>query len=99
HSGTVARVDALSVGRAANLLGAGRFVKEDRVDPAVGVELVRKVGDEVAKGEPLAILHVNDATNLPQARALVGEAYEIGEGPIYAPALIVERVAAPSSGA
>jgi pyrimidine-nucleoside phosphorylase len=98
HSGTVARVDALPVGRAANLLGAGRFVKEDRVDPAVGVELVRKVGDEVAKGEPLAILHVNDATNLPQAMALVEGAYTVGDGPVTPPVLIVERVAATSSG-
>ena len=98
HSGTVARVDALPVGRAANLLGAGRFVKEDQIDKAVGVELVHKVGDEVAKGEPLAILHVNDATNLPQAMALVEGAYTVGDGPVTPPVLIVERVAATSSG-
>jgi len=98
HSGTVARVDALPVGRAANLLGAGRFVKEDRIDKAVGVELVRKVGDRVTRGEPLAFLHANDETNLPQAAALVEGAYTVGDGPVTPPVLIVERVAATSSG-
>jgi len=98
HSGTVARVDALPVGRAANLLGAGRFVKEDRIDKAVGVELVRKVGDRVTRGEPLAFLHANDETNLPQAMALVEDAYTVGDGPVTPPVLIVERVAATSSG-
>ncbi len=95
RSGTVSRLDALAVGRAANLLGAGRFVKEDRIDPAVGVELVHKAGDAVKDGESLAILHVNDETNLAQARALVEGAYTFVEGPVAPPALIVERVPAP----
>lgn len=94
HSGTLVGVDALAVGRAANLLGAGRFVKQGTIDPAVGVELLHKVGDHVQADEPLAVLHVNDVTNLKQARALVKEAYEIGEGPVRPPVLIVERVTA-----
>lgn len=97
RSGTVAQVDALSVGRAANLLGAGRFVKEDRVDQAVGLEILRKVGERVEKGAPLAILHVNDETNLAQAKSLVARAFTIGEGPIAPPPLIVERVGAPAT--
>jgi len=94
HSGTLVGLDALAVGQAANLLGAGRFVKQDTIDPAVGVELLRKVGDHVQADEPLAVLHVNVVTNLKQARALVKEAYEIGEGPARPPVLIVERVTA-----
>jgi pyrimidine-nucleoside phosphorylase len=96
-SGTVARVDALSVGRAANLLGAGRFVKEDRVDQAVGLEVLRKVGERVEKGDPLAILHVNDETNLDQARSLVTQAFTLGEERVTPPPLIVERVGAPAT--
>ena len=91
-SGTIARLDALAIGRAANLLGAGRLVKEDTIDPAVGVELLRKVGEKVRAGQPLAILHVNDETNLAQARSLVENAYAIGNEAISPPALIVERV-------
>lgn len=92
RSGIVADLDALAIGRAANLLGAGRFVKEDTVDYAVGIELLRKIGDPVMEGDPLAILHVNDTTNLDRARAMVVEAYTIGEGPVTPPPLIIERI-------
>jgi len=91
-SGTVARLDALAIGRAANLLGAGRQVKEDTIDPAVGVELRCKIGEKVRAGQPLAILHANDATNLTQARSLVENAYTIVTGPVTPPPLIIERV-------
>lgn len=92
HTGSVTQVDALAIGRAANLLGAGRFVKEDRIDPAVGVELIRKVGDRVKTREPLAFLHVNDQTNLVQARTWVEHAYKIEETAAPQTPLIVERV-------
>ena len=70
-TGTVCRLDALLVGRAANALGAGRIRKEDTIDPAVGIELVRKVGESVEKGGTLAVLHVNGGKkNLAEARGL-----------------------------
>jgi pyrimidine-nucleoside phosphorylase len=94
HSGVIAELDALAIGRAANLLGAGRFVKEETIDPAVGIELLKKVGAPTTKGEPLAILHVNDTTNLEQACKMVEGAYTIGEVPVTPPLLIVERVTA-----
>ena len=41
-------------------VGAGRKTKDDKIDPAVGVVLNKKCGDEVSKGEPLAVLHYNN---------------------------------------
>ena len=46
------------------LLGAGRNTVADRIDPAVGIELGRKVGDAIAKGDLLATLHYNDQGRL-----------------------------------
>lgn len=92
RSGIVTNLDALSIGRAANLLGAGRFTKDDVIDPAVGIEVVCKVGEHATKGEPLAILHVKDETNLEQAKNMVLQAYTIGDKEVSAPQLIVERV-------
>lgn len=87
--GYVARVDALLVGRAAMLLGAGRARKEDRIDPAVGIVLRRKVGDPVARGEPLAEVHYNDAGRLPAALELLERAYSIeGERPPVPPLIM-----------
>ncbi|MCD6135626.1 pyrimidine-nucleoside phosphorylase [Candidatus Bipolaricaulota bacterium] len=92
QTGIVANLDALSIGRAANLLGAGRFTKDDVIDPAVGIEVVRKVGEHVNKGEPLAILHVNSEANLEQAKSMVAQAYTISDKEVATPKLIVERV-------
>jgi len=93
-SGTVARLDALSIGRAANALGAGRTTKDDTIDPAVGVEILQKVGDQVDAGAPLARLHANRETNLPEASELVRSAYTIDPngGAHEPPPLIVERI-------
>ena len=94
EAGTVRRLDALLVGRGANALGAGRTTKEDTIDPAVGVELVRKIGERVEKNGVLAILHVNDETHVAKARRLVESAYEIDPSgaPCAPPPLIVERI-------
>jgi len=92
RSGVATNLDALSIGRAANLLGAGRFTKDDAIDPAVGIEVVHKVGDHVNEGDPLAILHVNDETNLEQAKQMVVQAYTISDKAVSTPQLIVERV-------
>ncbi len=99
RSGTVVSLDALAIGRGANLLGAGRFTKTDRIDQAVGVELRKKVGFHVARGEVLAVLHVNDKTNLDQVKRMVEGAFQVADRPVTPPPLIVERVAATSLGA
>ena len=67
RSGVVAGVDAELVGRAAAALGAGRERKDDAVDPAAGVVVVRGVGDTVRAGDPVLELHV---TGRPAADAV-----------------------------
>ncbi|MEA3238329.1 MAG: thymidine phosphorylase [Candidatus Bipolaricaulota bacterium] len=92
RTGVVTNLDALSIGRAANLLGAGRFTKDDVIDPAAGIEIVCKVGEHVNTGDPLAILYVNSEANLEQAKNMVAQAYTIGDKEVSAPQLIVERI-------
>lgn len=82
RSGYVQHIEALEVGVAASLLGAGRQTKEDRIDLAVGVVLRKKVGSRVEAGEPLAELHVNDERNLAEARKRLLGAFRIGEEPV-----------------
>lgn len=57
YGGVITRLDALAVGRAAADLGAGRQTTEDRVDHAVGVELHRQVGEQVADDELVMTVH------------------------------------------
>ena len=57
RSGVLGALDAELVGLAAVELGAGRARKEDAVDPAAGLLLRKRVGDQVVAGEALAELH------------------------------------------
>jgi pyrimidine-nucleoside phosphorylase len=56
-SGIVALFDTKQVGRAAMYLGAGRQTKEDNIDMAVGVNVMKKLGDSVATGDVLFEVH------------------------------------------
>ncbi len=77
-AGVVTRCDALAVGRVAFVLGAGRLRTEDAVHPGVGVSVLRKVGDRVEVGQPLALLHYADR-GLDRARGALREAFTIGD--------------------
>jgi len=50
-------VDARLVGEAVVALGGGRSKKGDAIDYGVGIVVHRKVGERVAKGEPLFTVH------------------------------------------
>lgn len=57
--GYVKSLNALEIGISAMLLGAGRSSKDDIVDLSVGVEVMKKVGDQVYNGDTLAVLYSN----------------------------------------
>ena len=87
-SGYVQHLDALAIGLAGKEIGAGRLKKGDAIDLAVGINLHKKVGDWVEKGEALASLLVNDEAKVePAASALMG-AYQLGPEPVSSAALI-----------
>jgi len=97
-AGVVRSLDALAIGRAANRLGAGRSTKEEPIDPAVGVELLCKIGDRAERSEPLARLHINDERSAEEAGRMVEGAYDIDpRAPVgKRPDLLVERIVAGS---
>lgn len=79
HDGYVSQIDATKVGLASVYLGAGREKAGAPVDPAVGIEVLKFVGDPVSNGEPLARLHVNDDQKLGAAQRTLLSAYTIGQ--------------------
>ena len=62
--GYIFSVDTEGYGTASLLLGAGRNTKEDKIDFAAGIKLVKKTGDKVKCGDTLAILYTNDEARL-----------------------------------
>ena len=91
--GYVEKIDAMDVGMASKILGAGRTTKDEPIDLSIGLVLKKKVGDEVLAGEPLAILHTDgDRTRISQAKTRLLEAYTIGNKPAVRPRLIQARI-------
>jgi pyrimidine-nucleoside phosphorylase len=81
RAGYVHALGALTVGLAALHLGAGRREKDDPVDHAVGVVCLKKRGDAVELGEPLAQIHAQSESAADEAAADVLAAYELADGP------------------
>jgi len=76
--GVVTAIDAESIGTAVMALGAGRAKREDRIDPAVGLILRRKVGDAVSRGDALAEIHAAGAAQGTEVAGRVQAAYTLG---------------------
>lgn len=92
ETGYVSRLDALAIGEAAHLLGAGRTVKGESIDHAVGVVLHAKIADHVEKGDPLATLYVNSKENLEAAQRKASNAFALNANQPQRPTLIHERI-------
>ncbi len=92
RSGYLTRLDAELVGRAAVSLGAGRDRVEDPVDPAVGILIKAKPGDQIRAGDAVLELRGRDATRLAAARALARQAIVVGDVPPPASRLIIGEV-------
>jgi pyrimidine-nucleoside phosphorylase len=78
-SGFVASMQCEEIGTACVILGGGRERKEDSVDPAVGIVLHKKVGEQVAAGEPLATIYYNSEAKAAQARQRIEASCEIAD--------------------
>ena len=92
RSGFVTALNAELVGRASVVLGAGRDRVEDPVDPAVGIMVVAKPGDEVRAGDPVLAIHFRDSARLEAAKRLTDQAITIGDAPPVPGRLIVGEV-------
>jgi pyrimidine-nucleoside phosphorylase len=91
RSGYVQRLAALPIGLAALHLGAGRRAKEDAIDHAVGVVCLKKRGDAVDEGEPLAEIHARDEQSA-EAAATIAAAYEFGDEPPRARGIVLDTI-------
>lgn len=58
-SGYIESIDTLKLGIAAMHLGAGRAKKEDKIDPAAGIMIYKKVGDQIKASDVVVYLHTN----------------------------------------
>ncbi len=91
-AGWLARLDALTVGQASVLLGAGRAKKGEEVDLLAGILLLKKTGDRVRKGEVLAEIFCSDGARIAPALEMLAGAYGFApEAPAAMP-LLLDRI-------
>jgi pyrimidine-nucleoside phosphorylase len=79
-------------GVALAILGGGREKKEDSIDPAVGLEFYKRIGERVEKDEPLAAIHYNSDARLGEAKDLITGSYLIGVAPPVHPLPLIRRI-------
>lgn len=77
-TGFVAHIDTERVGVASAELGGGRLTLDDEIDHSCGITLLKNYGDPVEDGEPVAIVHANDAGKLACGLATLAGAYTYG---------------------
>ena len=91
-AGFVSAVDALQCGHVIMALGGGRAAVADRVDHAVGLSNLIKVGEPVRPGTRLCTLHVNDETKGARAEAMLRAAIRFAPAAPAAEPLIHELI-------
>lgn len=74
--GYIHHMSAMEIGRLAMEIGAGRATKEDKINPAAGIVLNKKVGDKVCAGDILAWIHHDEPLDKRWGQAFFN-AYDI----------------------
>jgi pyrimidine-nucleoside phosphorylase len=74
--GIVEKIDAYKIGIAALKAGAGREKKEDKVDLKAGIKLLKVEGEEIRKGETLALVYTKKP--LEPIKDSILSAYAVG---------------------
>jgi pyrimidine-nucleoside phosphorylase len=87
-SGTLARVDAESLGRASADLGAGRRKKGDPIDPSVGIVFRPKVGDRIEAGQGLGEVHARTDADAAACLSRIHETLTFADHDVEPPPLV-----------
>ena len=88
--GYVNHINALEIGNAAMMLGAGRAKLSDKIDHTVGSVLAKRVGDKVSVGDVIATIHSN-IENVDNVIDMIIKAYLINDIEVK-PSLILDVI-------
>ncbi len=91
-TGWLTRIDTRQIGLALAALGGGRRTKEDRIDYGVGIDVERRLGDRVERGEPLFRVHYRKQSDWETVRRMLTAAVTISDPRKRPPRLIMEEL-------
>ncbi len=75
--GFIYSMDTENIGKTAVVLGAGREKKEDDIDAAAGISILKKTGEQVKKGDVIATLYTDKQHTLQNAKQQYIKSIEI----------------------
>lgn len=79
RDGYICDVNTEKYGVASLILGAGRKTKDDTVNHAAGIVLIKKTGDYVSSGDVIAVLYTDKSETAEQAAGQILTATAIGD--------------------
>ncbi|CAA6679107.1 MULTISPECIES: thymidine phosphorylase [unclassified Lentimonas] len=88
----IAAIDALLVGEAARLLGAGRAHADAVIDLAVGIVFQKKTGDRVEPGDVLCQVHYNTDASLNASLERLRQAMTYSFEPVETSDIIIDHI-------
>jgi thymidine phosphorylase len=92
RAGRVSSWNTRSLGLGILALGGGRKKADESIDHWVGLTEIKKVGEPVEKGEPVAMVSYRDTTKLDQAMEILQASYELKDSEIKPEPLIYEWI-------
>ncbi|MEX0706242.1 MAG: thymidine phosphorylase [Nitriliruptoraceae bacterium] len=92
RDGTIAAFACRRLGELAGLLGAGRQRRSDPIDPAVGLEVFGRIGDQVDGVAPVVRIHARSEADARRVAEELDEVVVISDDPVATPVLVVDRV-------
>jgi thymidine phosphorylase len=90
--GYVSRIDAREIGLTVVDMGGGRRRKADIIDHRVGVTLTIKVGDWIARDQPLCFVHAADEGAAASALDRLARTFELQPTETQPLATILARI-------
>ena len=91
RSGFIKEIEALTIGEAAMRLGAGRLNVKDKIDPAAGIVLNKKVGDHIKVDDLLCTVHTNKE-NVKDILRMIDKAFKIVPSKVKEPKVIIDYI-------
>jgi pyrimidine-nucleoside phosphorylase len=92
RAGFVTDIDALAIGLTGVAMGAGRTRADQKVDPAVGIEIDAKPGDAVKQGQVVARIFVRTRSAADALVERVATAFTYGDSAPAPLPLVIDRL-------
>ena len=88
----ISEIDGEALGLAVVELGGGRIVENDKINPAVGISDIARLGTYLEKDQPIAVIHATRSEDSFKAEAALRIAIKLGPDKSQSPQLIMDKV-------